>query len=162
MIRLRGVDEKEVVEMAPTTVCQLIDGLHYVETKEIRRIGAKTTLAELRAFEMVEVVTGFEDDDERPSIMSILPKNRDGIAALIATSALMLGAVGCGSGATYHYSYTCYGEGCAPPPVAMNLYVPQMPPAQASVIYVDRPVEVRVRHDGTIATRRAAMPQWRK
>lgn len=160
MIQLRGVRDKELVEMDEATKCQLIDGLHFVETNEVKRIGAKTTLRELRAFEMVEVDTGF-DDDKEPRVMAIMPKRNNGIAALVASLAGALVMMGCGSGATYHYSYTCYGQGCEPPPMAMNLYVPQTMPAPASVVYVDRPVEVRVRHDGTIDTRRAAMPRRR-
>lgn len=160
MIRLRGLEGKEVVEMAPTTKCHLIDGLRYTETKEVHTIGAMTTLQELRAFEMVQVDTGI-DDDEQPQVMAILPKRRDGYAALVASLALSLLA-GCGSGSTYHYSYTCFGNGCAPPPPSFVFTHIQMP-QQARVVYVNRPIELLVRHDGTVDTnqRRAAQPRRR-
>ena len=161
MIRLRAIDgEREVVEMAPDTRCLLIDGLHYTETKEVRTIGVMTTLQELRAFEMVQVDTGF-CDEEQPRVMTILPKRRNGIAMLVAALAMSLLA-GCGSGATYHYSYTCYGNGCAPPPPSFTFIHTQMP-LQARVVYVDRPVELLVRRDGSVDTnqRRAALPRRR-
>ena len=159
MIRLRGMEEKEVVEMAADTKCYLIDGLHYTETKEVKRIGALTTLRELRAFEMVEVDTGIDDDDQ-PRVMAILPRLQQGMAMLIASMVMALFMFGC-SGATYTYSYTCYGQGCAPPPMAMNYTMVPSMPAQAGVVYVDRPLEVHVMRDGTINSRRAAMPRWR-
>lgn len=156
MIQLRGMIDKEVVEMADDTMCQLIDGLHYIETNQVRTIGAMTELSSLRAFEMVQVDTGF-DDHEQPRIMSILPKRRNGIAALLASTLLML-VTGCGTGATYTYSYTCYGSGCEPPPVVHYVTGAAATP---SVVYVNRPVEVHVRRDGTINTRRVASPRWR-
>lgn len=159
MIRLRDVDQKDTVEMAPDTKCYLIDGLHYTETKEVKRIGAMTTLRELRAFEMVEVDTG-HDDEEQPRVMAILPRLTQGVAMLIASIAMSLLAFGC-SGATYTYSYTCYGQGCAPTPVAMNYMMAPSSPAKADVVYVSRPMEVHVLRDGTINTRRAAEPRWR-
>ena len=73
MVQLRDVTDKEVVEMAPDAKCYLIDGLLFAETKEVRRIGAETTLRELRAFEIVQVDTVI-DDEEQPRVMSILPK----------------------------------------------------------------------------------------
>lgn len=159
MIKLRGLEGKEVIELAPTTKCRLIDGLHYTETKEVRTIGAMTTLQELRAFEIVQVDSGF-DDDEQPQVMTILPKRRDGIAALVASLALSL-LTGCGSGSTRHYSYTCFGNGCAPPPPSFVFTHTQMP-QQARVVYVNRPVEVFVRRDGSVDTqRRAAQPRRR-
>lgn len=159
MIQLRGVDGKELVEMDELTVVQLIDGLHYVETHEVKTIGAMTTLRELRAFEMVQVDTGF-DEQEQPRIMTILPKRKNGVASLILAMTMALGAFGC-SGATYSYHYSCYGQGCAPLPVPVNMYVPRVTPV-AGVVYVDRPVEVHVRRDGTIESRRAAMPRRSK
>lgn len=160
MIQLRGMDDdKEMVEVAKGTVCHLIDGLHYTDTKEVRRIGAKTTLQELRAFEIVEIDTGF-DDDAQPRIMAIMPKRGNGVAALVASLAMML-LSGCGSGATYHYSYTCYGNGCAPPPMFGVMY-PRLLPQQARVVYVNRPVELRVHSDGASEIqRRAATPRRR-
>ncbi len=161
MIELRGVYDKEVVEMPEDTLCQLIDGLHYVETKEVKPIGAKTKLRELRAFEMVQVDTGF-DDDEQPRVMAILPKRKTGFAAMLAATLLSVLAFGCGSGATYHYSYTCVGVACAPPPaMAMSFFTPQATPIQARVIYVNRPMDIQVHRDGTIRTRRPATPGWR-
>lgn len=162
MIQLRGADDdKEVVEMAPNTKCQLIDGLHYVETKQVQRIGVVTTLQELRAFEMVVVDTGFGDETQ-PRVMTILPKKRHGMASLLASLVVAACSIGC-TGTTYHYSYTCYGQGCAPP-VTFG-YTQRAMPQQARVMYVDRPVEVRVRRDGTIDTRdfqrRAAQPRRR-
>ena len=159
MIRLRDLEDKSVVELAPDTWCYLIDGLHFTETKEVKRIGAVTTLRELRAFEMVEVDTGI-DDDKQPRVMAILPRLRNGVAMLIASIAMALFTFGC-SGATYTYSYTCYGQGCAPPPMAMNYMMVPSSPAQAGVVYVNRPMEVHVLRDGTINTRRAAEPRWR-
>jgi len=162
MIQLRGMDDnKEVVEVADDTVCHLIDGLHYTDTKEVRRIGAKTTLQELRAFEIVEVDTGL-DDDEQPRIMAIMPRSRSGVAALVASLALML-LSGCGSGATYHYSYTCFGNGCATPVQMFGAMYPHVLPQQARVVYVNRPVELRVHNDGASEIqRRAAMPRRRE
>ncbi len=160
MIRLRGVDGKEVVEMDESTNVQLIDGLHYVATHEVKPIGAMTTLRELRAFEMVQVDTGF-DDQEQPRVMTILPKRKNGLASFILATTMALGALGC-SGATYSYHYTCYGQGCAPPPRPVNMYVSQATPASAGVVYVDRPLEVHVQRDGTINSRRAAMPRRSK
>lgn len=160
MIQLRGMDDdKEVVEVADDTMCHLIDGLHYADTKEVRRIGAKTTLQQLRAFEIVEIDTGF-DDDEQPRIMAIMPRRRNGIAALVASLALTL-LSGCGSGMTYHYSYTCFGNGCAPQPMLGAMYTNVLP-QQARVVYVNRPVELRVHNDGASEIqRRAAMPRRR-
>lgn len=157
MIQLRGVDEKDVVEMSPDTKCYLIDGLHYTATKEVKRIGAMTTLQELRAFEMVEVDTGFEDDAQ-PRVMAILPRRKNGMAALLASMVLAMNAFGC-SGATYSYSYSCYGQGCVPPPVQVGFMYRQAVPQQASVVYVDRPLVVHVQRDGTPQVRRAAMPR---
>jgi len=160
MIRLRGMDDnKEMVEVAADTMCHLIDGLHYTDTKEVRRIGAKTMLQDLRAFEIVEIDTGF-DDDEQPRIMAIMPKRSNGVAALVASLAMML-LSGCGSGMTYHYSYTCYGNGCAPRPMFGATYTHALP-QQARVMYVNRPVELLVHHDGASEIqRRAAMPRRR-
>jgi hypothetical protein len=143
--------------MAPDTKCHLIDGLLFVETKEVKRIGAETTLQELRAFEMVQVDTGV-DDDEQPRIMSILPKRKNGVAMFIATGLMALASFGC-SGATYSYSYSCFGQGCAPPPMRIGYMYPPSIPQQAQVVYVDRPMEVRVLRDGTPQMRRAAMPR---
>jgi hypothetical protein len=161
MIQLRDLDnDRETIELAPDTKCQLIDGLLYVETKKVQTIGAVTTLQELRAFEMVQVDTGF-DDDEQPRIMAILPKRKHGIAMLIATTVMALGLFGC-SGATYHYS--CYGDCGMPAPVTM--YSPHVVPAYGQVQYVNRPHEIFVR-DGHIDTsnyntRRAATPRKRR
>jgi len=156
MIQLRGVEDKEVVEMAPDTKCYLIDGLHYTETKEVKRIGALTTLQELRTFEMVEVYTGF-DDDEQPRVMAILPRRKNGVASLLAAMVLGLGVFGC-SGATYSYSYSCYGQGCVPPTVQVGVMYQRSMPYQARVMYVNRPMEIQVLRDGT-TQRRAAMPR---
>lgn len=159
MIRLRGHEDKTVIEMDPATKVQLIDGLHYVETNEVRRIGALTELCALRAFEMVEVLTGFEDD-ETPSLMTILPKKRNGFAAMVASLVLAMCAVGCGP-AAYSYTYTCYGQGCVQPmPQAYApMYYQQAVPQP---VYVDRPMEIRVNDDGSsYVQRRPAQPTIR-
>lgn len=159
MIRLRDAETKEVVELDELTDVQLIDGLHYIESKgEVKPVGAKTKLKDLRAFDAVEVDTGF-DDQEQPRVMTLLPRRSNGVAALIAALAVGLNVLGC-SGTTYHYSYTCYGQDCAPPET-IGYMRQQVLPQQAHVVYVDRPMEVHVRHDGTINTRRAASPRKR-
>lgn len=163
MIRLRDAKTKEVVELDEHTRVCLIDGLHYIESRgEVKRIGAMTKLRDLRAFETVEVDTGF-DDQVQPRIMTILPKHTNGVAAFVAAMAVGLSSLGC-TGTTYHYSYTCYGQGCVPP--ATIGYMPQQVlPQQAHVQYVNRPVEIHMRRDGTIDTRdfqrRAAQPRRR-
>lgn len=159
MIRLRDAVSKEVVELDPTTKVRLIDGLHYVETQEVRMIGAWTELQSLRAFEMVQVDTGLIDD-EQPRVMAILPRRSNGVAALIASMVVGLSTLGC-SGPTYHYSYTCYGNGCEPMPRQMSYHM-MTPAPVADVIYVDRPVELRVRRDRSSFVRRAALPRRSK
>ena len=162
MIRLRDIDTKEVLELDEAAGVQLIDGLHYTETGEVKHIGALTPLREFRAFDMVQVDTGI-DDDKQPRILAILPKRKDGVAMFIASTLMALSALGC-SGATYSYSYTCTGSACPVPPAPpMWVNYPVMPTqayVPTHVQYVDRPMEIRVHDDGrSEIERRPARPR---
>ncbi len=174
MVKLRGMTNRDVIEMGPATRVKLVDGLHYSATNEVRYIGNGTwALGELKAYDLVEVDTGL-DDDEPQRLYQVMPRRTHGFATLISTMLMALATFGC-SGATYHYSYTCYGKGCPVPtqlpmqavyyPYVQPMSYPQLPMAQ--VQYVDRPHEIYVR-DGHIDTsefrpeRRAAQPQMRE
>jgi hypothetical protein len=73
MVRLRELRGEDVIEVPGSTPARSIDAMLYLDTLQVKYIGEEMPIEVMRAFSVVELVTGFEEAEGTKSVMVVPP-----------------------------------------------------------------------------------------